>query len=85
MIAARRKKLLADAFAKYMYYRMRKAFNKLEVVNMITTETRALCFTAVQPLRLVGWTMGQLPGLLAPQTQIVHYDAGGPPAGTHVA
>ncbi|OOQ58856.1 lysophospholipid acyltransferase family protein [Mucilaginibacter pedocola] len=36
MIAARRKKFLADAFAKYMHYRMRKTFNRLQVVNPIT-------------------------------------------------
>jgi 1-acyl-sn-glycerol-3-phosphate acyltransferase len=35
MIAHRRKKFLADIFAKYMYYRMRRAFNRLEVVNKI--------------------------------------------------
>jgi 1-acyl-sn-glycerol-3-phosphate acyltransferase len=35
MIAARRKKFLADMFAKYMYYRMRKTFNRLQVVTEV--------------------------------------------------
>lgn len=33
MIAARRKKFLADVFAKYMRYRMQKTFNRLQVVT----------------------------------------------------
>lgn len=36
MIAARRKKFIADVFARYTRYRMRKIFNRLMVVNNIT-------------------------------------------------
>jgi 1-acyl-sn-glycerol-3-phosphate acyltransferase len=38
MIAARRKKFLADIFAKYMYYRMRKTFNRLQVVTDVQSK-----------------------------------------------
>jgi 1-acyl-sn-glycerol-3-phosphate acyltransferase len=36
MISARRKKILADIFARYMLYRMRKTFNRLEVATPFT-------------------------------------------------
>jgi 1-acyl-sn-glycerol-3-phosphate acyltransferase len=33
MISRPRKRILANLFARYMYYRMRKTFNRLQVVN----------------------------------------------------
>ncbi|TFF40962.1 1-acyl-sn-glycerol-3-phosphate acyltransferase [Mucilaginibacter psychrotolerans] len=35
MIASRRSKFLSDLFARYMYYRIRKAFNRLVVLNKV--------------------------------------------------
>ena len=36
MIPSRRKKILADLFAKYMLYRMRRTFNRLQLVTPFT-------------------------------------------------